>query len=237
MLTASNAIGLAASALAVTIFDTGSSVVREVWTNAPGVNVSDIPVGTTRQQHGRPGHAGGHHRLWRQLWRAHSRLPDRARHRQLLLLACRQRLGRTVDFERQRAGQQGAPRLRVANGQSRSPAGERLGLAAMEPASQPEIRLARPGGRTTVLPGNPAQGRRGRGRQLGGGLAPGSHGHQQHSQRRCARLRSVSLLSASAFGRAGHLVRRQHAPCHRRDEHGVSAPPPCGSARTTRRPC
>jgi len=47
MLTASNAAGPAASAMAITIFDTGSSVIREVWTNAPGVNVSDIPIGTS----------------------------------------------------------------------------------------------------------------------------------------------------------------------------------------------
>ena len=47
MLTATNAVGAAGSALAITIFDTGSSVIREVWTNAPGVNVSDIPIGTT----------------------------------------------------------------------------------------------------------------------------------------------------------------------------------------------
>jgi uncharacterized protein (DUF1800 family) len=43
-LTASNAIGLGASLLKITIFDTGSSVVREVWTNALGVNIADIPV-------------------------------------------------------------------------------------------------------------------------------------------------------------------------------------------------
>ncbi len=47
MLTASNAVGVGASALTVSIFDTGSSVIREIWTNAPGVNVSDIPTGTT----------------------------------------------------------------------------------------------------------------------------------------------------------------------------------------------
>jgi hypothetical protein len=47
MLTATNAIGPAAAGLAITIFDTGSSVIREVWTNAPGVNVADIPEGTT----------------------------------------------------------------------------------------------------------------------------------------------------------------------------------------------
>ncbi len=46
MITASNTIGVSASGLIVMIFDTGSSVVREVWTNAPGVNVSDIPTGT-----------------------------------------------------------------------------------------------------------------------------------------------------------------------------------------------
>ncbi len=46
MITASNAVGLSASALTIMIFDTGSSVVREVWTNVPGVNVSDIPTGT-----------------------------------------------------------------------------------------------------------------------------------------------------------------------------------------------
>jgi hypothetical protein len=44
MITASNSLGVSGSALAVTIFDTGSSVVREVWTNAPGVNASDIPT-------------------------------------------------------------------------------------------------------------------------------------------------------------------------------------------------
>ncbi|HVM46787.1 MAG TPA: DUF1800 family protein, partial [Candidatus Acidoferrum sp.] len=46
MLTASNAIGLGAAALNLTIFDTGTSVVREVWTNVSGVNVADIPVTT-----------------------------------------------------------------------------------------------------------------------------------------------------------------------------------------------
>ena len=46
MLTASNAVGVAGSALIVSIFDTGSSVIREVWTNVPGVKVADIPTGT-----------------------------------------------------------------------------------------------------------------------------------------------------------------------------------------------
>jgi uncharacterized protein (DUF1800 family) len=48
-LTASNSVGTGASALDITIFETGgtgSSVVREVWTNVPGVNISDIPVST-----------------------------------------------------------------------------------------------------------------------------------------------------------------------------------------------
>ncbi len=43
-LTASNSVGVSASILDITVFDTGSSVVREVWTNAPGVNISDIPL-------------------------------------------------------------------------------------------------------------------------------------------------------------------------------------------------
>lgn len=47
MLTATNAVGAAAAALAITICDTGSSVVREVWTNVTGINVSDVPTGTT----------------------------------------------------------------------------------------------------------------------------------------------------------------------------------------------
>ena len=46
LLTASNSAGVGASVLDITIFDTGSSVVREVWTNVSGVNISDIPVGT-----------------------------------------------------------------------------------------------------------------------------------------------------------------------------------------------
>ena len=46
MITASNSLGVSGSALGVTIFDTGSSVVREVWTNVPGINISDIPTAT-----------------------------------------------------------------------------------------------------------------------------------------------------------------------------------------------
>jgi uncharacterized protein (DUF1800 family) len=45
-LSASNAVGFGASLVDIRIFDTGSSIVREVWTNSPGVNVADIPVTT-----------------------------------------------------------------------------------------------------------------------------------------------------------------------------------------------
>jgi len=43
-LTASNSVGLGASVVDIRIIDTGSSVVREVWTGAPGTNVADIPL-------------------------------------------------------------------------------------------------------------------------------------------------------------------------------------------------
>jgi hypothetical protein len=43
-LTASNNSGVGASLLNIQIFDTGSSVVREVWTGVPGTNIADIPV-------------------------------------------------------------------------------------------------------------------------------------------------------------------------------------------------
>jgi hypothetical protein len=46
LLTATNAAGLAASLVNLQVIDTGSSVVREVWTNVPGANISDIPTGT-----------------------------------------------------------------------------------------------------------------------------------------------------------------------------------------------
>jgi uncharacterized protein (DUF1800 family) len=45
-LTASNAVGTGASVLSIQIFNTGSSVVQEIWTNVPGTNVTDIPVDT-----------------------------------------------------------------------------------------------------------------------------------------------------------------------------------------------
>ena len=45
-LTASNAIGVSASVVNVSIFDTGSALSREVWTNISGINISDIPVDT-----------------------------------------------------------------------------------------------------------------------------------------------------------------------------------------------
>jgi len=43
-LTASNTVGVAASVVNIQVIDTGSSVVREVWTNAPGTNIADIPL-------------------------------------------------------------------------------------------------------------------------------------------------------------------------------------------------
>ena len=46
LLTASNAVGLAASLVNLQVIDTGNSVVREVWTNIPGTNIADIPAGT-----------------------------------------------------------------------------------------------------------------------------------------------------------------------------------------------
>ena len=45
--TASNTIGVGASVLDIVIYNTGSAVSREVWTNAPGTNVADIPVTNT----------------------------------------------------------------------------------------------------------------------------------------------------------------------------------------------
>ena len=44
ILTASNSAGLGASLVNIQVFDTGSSVVREVWTNVPGTNIADIPT-------------------------------------------------------------------------------------------------------------------------------------------------------------------------------------------------
>jgi hypothetical protein len=45
VLMASNAVGLGASLVNIEVIDTGSSVVREVWTNVPGTNIADIPTG------------------------------------------------------------------------------------------------------------------------------------------------------------------------------------------------
>jgi uncharacterized protein (DUF1800 family) len=46
LLTATNAAGLGASLVDIQVIDTGSSVVREVWTNVPGATLADIPTGT-----------------------------------------------------------------------------------------------------------------------------------------------------------------------------------------------
>jgi hypothetical protein len=43
-LTASNAVGIGASVVDITIIDTGSAISREIWTNISGVNISDIPA-------------------------------------------------------------------------------------------------------------------------------------------------------------------------------------------------
>ena len=46
-LTASNAVGVGASVLNILVISTLSSVVQEIWTNAPGTNVTDIPIATS----------------------------------------------------------------------------------------------------------------------------------------------------------------------------------------------
>ncbi|HWF19489.1 MAG TPA: DUF1800 family protein [Verrucomicrobiae bacterium] len=45
-LTSSNHAGIGASTLAITVFNTGSSVVQEIWTNVPGMSIASIPTGT-----------------------------------------------------------------------------------------------------------------------------------------------------------------------------------------------
>ncbi|HZM06656.1 MAG TPA: DUF1800 family protein, partial [Candidatus Saccharimonadales bacterium] len=44
-LTSSNLVGVGASVVNITVLNTGSSVVQEVWLNVPGTNVADIPTG------------------------------------------------------------------------------------------------------------------------------------------------------------------------------------------------
>ena len=51
-LTASNAVGVSASVVDITIFDTGSSLSREVWTNISGTSVANIPVDTAPNLYG-----------------------------------------------------------------------------------------------------------------------------------------------------------------------------------------
>jgi len=45
-LTASNRVGVGASVLNILVLNTGSSVVQEIWTNVPGIYVTNIPTGT-----------------------------------------------------------------------------------------------------------------------------------------------------------------------------------------------
>jgi uncharacterized protein (DUF1800 family) len=45
-LTASNLVGTGASVLDITVLNTGSSVVQEIWTNVHGTNIADIPTDT-----------------------------------------------------------------------------------------------------------------------------------------------------------------------------------------------
>jgi len=46
VVTASNAVGVGASVLAVVVYNTGSAISRDIWTNVPGTNISDIPITT-----------------------------------------------------------------------------------------------------------------------------------------------------------------------------------------------
>jgi uncharacterized protein (DUF1800 family) len=46
-LTTSNLLGAGASVLDILVLNTGSSIVQEIWTNIPGVNITDIPTGTS----------------------------------------------------------------------------------------------------------------------------------------------------------------------------------------------
>ena len=93
---------MGASVLNISVLNTGSSVVQEIWTNVPGINVTDIPTGTPANITNVIGTLEGVTQLRRQLWRTHPRLFHRAGHGQLLFLDCGQRLGAALDFRRQR---------------------------------------------------------------------------------------------------------------------------------------
>ena len=99
-LTASNLVGAGASVLNIPVLNTGSSVVQEIWTNVPGINVTDIPTGTPANITNVLGTLEGIDGLRRQLWRTHPRLFHRAGHGQLLFLDCGQRFGAALDFRR-----------------------------------------------------------------------------------------------------------------------------------------
>jgi uncharacterized protein (DUF1800 family) len=43
-LTASNLVGIGASVMNISVLNTGNSVVQEIWTNVPGINITDIPT-------------------------------------------------------------------------------------------------------------------------------------------------------------------------------------------------
>src|SRR5262249_7020459 len=47
MLIASNSVGVGAGVVNIQVIDTGSAVSQEIWSNVPGVNISDIPVNAT----------------------------------------------------------------------------------------------------------------------------------------------------------------------------------------------
>ena len=128
--------------LNIAVLNTGSSVVQEIWTNVPGINVADIPTSTPANITNVARHAGRHHQLRRQLRRAHPRLFHRAGHGQLLFLDRRQRLGGALDFRRQRPGQQSPARVGHADQQSHRARPERHLAAPVEFAVDPAVRLA-----------------------------------------------------------------------------------------------
>ncbi len=210
-----------APALAITIFDTGSSVIREVWTNVPGINVSDIPASTTASSKAALGTlegitdfgdnygerirgyltapATGNYYFWiagsdsAELWISNDSEPANKVRRAYVLPT---------------ANPAPPPANGSASRQWNLQPNQKSGWLALVAGQRYYLEILHKAGS-------------GRGRQLGGRLAPGPYGHQQHPQRCRSRLCSLALLCAAAFGCAGHPLRCQHAPRQRRDQHAL----------------
>ena len=223
MLTASNAVGVGASIVDITIFDTGSSVVREIWTGVPGTNITDIPTGTPANITNAFGALEGvtdYGDNYGERVRGYFTAPATGNY--YFWIAGSDSAQLWISDDSEPVNKVLRAWVTPTNNPAPPPPNGTASRQWNVQSSQQSDWLTLVAGQKYYLEILHKAGDR-RGRQLVGRLAAGPDRHEHHARRRRSQLSAVALLPAAAGEHSGHALFREHARAAGRQQRWPSA--------------